>query len=232
MARPDAAAGAALDGNKTILPVYFVYLDFLNPANLAERDPLRATTAGQDVVLAGTGQPDLDGEYWGLASKLIEVSPVRIGQGGSQPVTARLSGLPELDDDLLEGIHNKTVWQGRTARLWQAIRNADRVQQGGIRHYYTGYMVNVVVRGARGSQIIELTIESYLASFSQPSGRTYLDAEEFDPGDMSARAAIAIANGVSGNPLIGNTGTPGVGGGAGGGGDARGVAGRVIRSIL
>lgn len=227
MARPDATAGAALENNQTILPVYFVFMDFLG-------DPLRANTSGQDVTLAGTGQPDLDGDYFGIASKLVQISPVRIGKGGSEPVTARLSGLPELDDDLLEGIHTKAVWQGRTARLWQAIRNADRQQQGGIRHYYTGYMVNVAVRGSRGSQIIEMTIESYLASFSQPSGRTYLDAEEFDPGDMSARAAVAIANGISGNPLLGGTGTPGLGGGGGGGEAerARGFAERTIGSLL
>jgi hypothetical protein len=217
MARPDATAGAALEQNQTILPVYFVFMDFLD-------DPLRANTSGRDVELAGTGQPDLDGDYFGIATNLVSISPVRMGRGGSQPVTARLSGLPDINDELLAGINNKSVWQGRTARLWQAIRNADREQQGAIRHYYTGYMVNVSVRGDRGSQIIEMTIESYLASFSAPSGRSYLDAEEFDPGDMSARASIAIANGVSGNPLISGTGTPGLGGGGGdygGGGGGR-----------
>lgn len=220
MARPDATAGAALDGNKAILPVYFVFMDFVG-------DPLRANTSGRDVTLAGTGQPDLDGQYFGVSPKVVSISPVVIRQGGSQPVTARLSGLPDLDDDLLEGINDRTLWQGRVARLWQAIRNADRVQQGAIRHYYTGYMVAVAVRGQKGSQIIEMTIESYLASFSAPSGRSYLDAEEFDPGDLSARAAVAIANGISGNPLVNNTPTPGgvggVGGGlVGGGGGGRG----------
>lgn len=230
MARPDALAGAALEQNKTILPVYFIYLDFLD-------DELRANTSGRDVTLAGTGQPDLDGDYFGVVSKLVSISPVRIGPGGSQTVNVRLSGLPDLDDDLIEGINTKSVWQGRTARMWQAIRNSDRQQQGGIRHYYTGYMMNVSQRRQKRSTTIELSIESYLASFSQPSGRTYLDAEEFDPGDMSARAAIAIANGVSGNPLISGTTTPGVGGGGGGGGGdegerARGFAERMINSIL
>lgn len=216
MARPDAAAGAALEQNRRISPVYFVLMDFLG-------DPLRANTSGRNVTLAGSGQPDLDGEYFGVPAKLVSISPVRVGPGGSQPVTVRLSGLPDIDDDLLAGINDKSVWRGRVARFWQQIRNADRQQQGGIRHYYTGYMVGVAVRGQRGSQIIEMKVESYIASFSAPSGRTYLDAEEFDPGDMSARAAVAIANGISGNPLV-NT-TPGRGGGSFGGGAGGGGGG-------
>jgi len=225
MARPDATAGAALEQNKTILPVYFVYLDFLD-------DPLRANTSGRDLSLAGTGQPDLDGYYFGVSSDLISISGVRSARGGSQPVTARLSGLPDINDDLLEEINTGAAWQGRTARLWQMIRDANRVQQGGVRHYYTGYMVNVSVKGQRGSQIIELTIESYLAGFSQPSGRTYLDAEDFDPGDMSARAAIAIANGVSGNPLIATTPTPSVKAGASSGGEMSGGGARSARGLM
>lgn len=223
MARPDATAGAALEQNKPILPVYFVFLDF-------DDEPLRVNTSGRDIPLAGTGQPDLDGDYMGVSGKFLSISPVRMAGGGSKPVTATLSGLRGVDDDLLEAINTRSLWQSRTARLWQMIRDGDRVQQGAIRHYYTGYMMSVSVKGGGGNQSIEMTIESYLASFSAPSGRTYLDAEEFDPGDMSARAAVAIANGISGNPLINNTGTPGIGasgdyGGAGGiGGMLREVA--------
>jgi hypothetical protein len=38
-------------------------------------------------------------------------------------------------------------------------------------------------------------IESYLAALTSASNRTYLDQERYDAGDLSARAAIAIANG-------------------------------------
>lgn len=224
MARPDATAGAALENNQHINPVYFIFMDF-------DGDPLRANTSGRDITLAGTGQPDLDGEYFGVSGKVVSVSPVQMSSGGSKPVTVRLSGLPDIDDDLLDGIHDRSVWQSRTARLWQLIRDVDRVQQGGIRHYHTGYMMNVVIRGAKGSQIIDMVVESYLASFSTPSGRTYLDAEEFDPGDMSARAAIAIANGVSGNPLVDSTPSPNTGGGGGGGGGATRNFGDMLRSV-
>ena len=71
------------------------------------------------------------------------------------------------------------------------------------------------------SQTINLTIESYLAAFGRASGRTYMDQELYDPGDLSARAVIAIANGNSGNSLVSNTRTgtgSGGGGGYGGGG--------------
>jgi hypothetical protein len=223
MARPDATAGAALEQNKTILPVYYVFMDFVD-------DELRANTSGRDVTLLGTGQPDLDGEYFGIATNLVSISPVRMADGGSQPVVVRLSGLRDLNDDLLEAISTRSRWQGRTARLWQTIRDETRAQQGGIRHYYTGYMMSVALRGSRESQTVEMTIESYLASFSAPSGQTYLNAEDFDPGDMSARATIAITNGISGNPLLAGTGTPGLGGGeidAGGAGGRRGGRGLV-----
>lgn len=209
MARPDSTAGAALEDNQPFRPVFFFFMDF-------NGDPLRANTSGEDITLASTGQPDLDGAYFGVNSDLVYVSPVRMSTGGSQPVTARLSGLRDLNDDLLEAINTRSTWQGRTARLWQAIRNTDRTQQGGIRHYYTGYMMNVALKGSREAQTIEMTIESYLASFSTPSGQTYLNAADFDPGDLSAKAAIAIANGISGNPLVNSTSTPGVIGGGGG----------------
>ena len=94
----------------------------------------------------------------------------------------------------------------------------DPSQRGAIQHYYTGYMVALKIGGSPASQTIEVSIETYLAAFAQASNRSYLDQELFDPGDLSARAAVAIANGVSGNPLVSNTPTPGNGAGAGGGG--------------
>ena len=205
MSRPDATASAALD-QQHIRPAFFCYLDIVG-------DPLRATTAGQSVKIVGSGDPDLDDhEFTALDPTIVDIGPVRSRDGGSDSVTAKLSGIVSLDADLLNLVGDRANWQGRTARLWRMIRNAAGEQQGVLQHYYTGWMTGLSIEGdpTRG-QTINLTIQSYLAAYSQASNRTYMDQEVFDPGDLSARAAIAIANGNSGSPLTGNT--PMVGGG-------------------
>jgi len=206
--RMDATAAGALDA-PVIRPVFFAYLDIVG-------DPLRANTAGKSISFTGTGDADLDGHtYEGVDPTVVDIGPVRMKDGGSDAVRAKLSGLISLDEDLLNLIGNRSNWQGRVARLWRMIRDVDGVQRGAIQHYYTGYMVSLDIGGTPESQRIEVTIESYLAAFSQASNRSYLDQETYDPGDLSARASIAIANGTSGNPLVNNTPI----GGGGGGGD-------------
>lgn len=198
MSRPDAAAAAALNAS-VIRPVFFCYLDVLG-------DPLRATTAGKSLSFIGTGDADLDGfTYDGIDPTFVDIGPVRNKDGGSDSVTAKLSGLVTLDADLLNTIGNRANWQGRTARLWRMIRDELGNQQGAIQHYYTGWMTSLNVTGTPGNQTIDLTIESYLAAYTQASNRSYLDQQSFDPGDESARATIAIANGNSGNPATNNT---------------------------
>lgn len=210
MSRPDAAASAALDA-PVIRPVFFCYLDIVG-------DPLRACTAGRSYSFSGTGDPDLDGfSFDGVDPTVVDIGPVRNKDGGADSVTAKLSGIVTLDADLLNIVGNKANWQGRTARLWRMIRDENGDQRGAVQHYYTGWMTSLAIGGSPESQTINLTIESYLAAFSKASGRTYLDQETFDPGDLSARAAIAVANGMSGSPLVSNTPTqtpyPGGGGG-------------------
>lgn len=203
MSRPDAAAAAAID-RQVIRPVFFCYLDIVG-------DQLRACTAGRSLQLAGTGDADLDGfVYGGIDPTVVDIGPVRAKDGGSDAVTAKLSGLLTLDTELLQLIANPANWQGRTARLWRMIRDEDGVQRGSIQHYYTGWMTALAITGdptpGGPGQTLNLTIESYLAAYSEASNRTYQDQELYDPGDLSARAAIAIANGNSGSPLVANTG--------------------------
>lgn len=199
MSRPDATASAALDG-QVIRPVFFCYLDVLG-------DPLRANTSGQAIVINGTGDSDLDGfTFDGLDPTFVDIGSVRQKDGGSDTVAAKLSGLLNLDTQLLNVIGNKANWQGRIGRLWRTIRSADGTQQGGFQHYYTGWMTALSIGGSPESQTIQLTIESYLAAYTSASNRSYLDQGTFDPGDQSALAAVAIANGTSGSPLTSNTG--------------------------
>lgn len=202
MSLPDPTAAAAL-GDAVIKPVFFAWLDI-------DGDPVWANSAGKNITPTGTGDPDLDDiEYLGISHQFADVSAVRVSRGGSQSVTARLSGLQAVDGDLLAAIGDKTKWQGRVARLWRVIRDAANVQQGGFQPYYTGYMTALNIGGDDGDQFISVTVETYLAAFSAASNRTYLEQERYDAGDLSARAAIAIANGVSGTPQINNVGGPG-----------------------
>lgn len=201
MSLPDAAAAAALDKD-VVKPVWFVFCDFVG-------DPLRANSSGQNLSVEGSGLPDFDGTYLGVDHRFVSISPVKVTPGGNDTVTARLSGIRGLDDDDRAMLANPGNWQGRVVRMWRMIRNAANVQQGGIQHYYTGYMMGLTHVGNAAGLTIELTIESYLAAFSQASHRTYLDQELFDEGDLSGRAALAIANGNTSSPLIGGAGGTG-----------------------
>lgn len=197
------AASTALDAT-VVRPVFLAYLDFVG-------DPVRVNSSGANITPSGTGDAELDGLLFdGVSGDFVDVSEVTQSQGGSDTVTAQISGLPSIDADTLTLIGNPANWQGRVARLWKIVRNEGGVQQGAIAPYYTGYMVAVDIAASPDSQTIRVTIESYLsAPISQASNRSYLDQEFFDSGDKSAQAAIAIANGNSGNPLTNNTATPG-----------------------
>lgn len=191
MSLPDPIASAALDA-QVIKPVFFAYLDF-------NGDPIRANSSGADVIVTGTGDPDLDCHtFIGVRPDLVSVSSVSVREGGSDSVTAEISGLPGVDDETLALISDRANYQGRPARLWRVIRDARNVQKGAFQPYYTGYMVALDVGGSASMQKISVTIETYLAAFSRASNRTYLDQERYDPGDLSARAALGIANGTTG----------------------------------
>jgi hypothetical protein len=207
MSRPDATASAALSA-QIIKPIFFGFLDFVN-------EPIRANTSGADVTVTGSGMVDLDGAYIGINGDFVEVGEIKHSEGGNDSVDITLSALIDLDADMLNEIGNTANWQGRTVRLWRVIRNADNVQQGGFQHYYTGYMTGLDVNAAPQNQVMTITVEGYLAAHSPASNRTMLDQELYDPGDLSARATIGIGNGISGNPMISNTG---LGSGAYGGG--------------
>lgn len=214
MSLPDATHAAALSA-PVIKPVWFAWLDIVG-------DPVRANTSGRNITPTGTGDADLDGfEFTGITARLVSISPVRVREGGSETVTAELSGIQGLDADDLALLADPTAWRGRDARLWRIIRNASNVQQGGFHPYYTGKMVALTHSGSSDGQTISVTIESYLAVFSAPSNRSYLDQSRFDPGDESARASIAIANGNYTGAVTQSRG--GAGGGFGGGGGGGGL---------
>ena len=210
MSIPDATAIAALD-DPIIKPVFFVFLDI-------DGGQVRCNTSGANITPTGTGYTEMDTyEFTGIAGDFVTISSVRYSSGGSQSVEATLSGITGVDDASLALLADPTNWRGRDARLWRIIRNAANVQQGGYHSYYTGKMVSLNHSGSPdGTQTIKVTIESYLSVFSEASNRTYMDQERFDAGDLSAQAAIAIANGnfTGGTSVPENyTDNGGVGGG-------------------
>lgn len=203
MSLPDTTHAAALDA-EVINPVFFAWLDI-------DGDPVRANTSGADITPTGTGDDDLDDfEFIGINAAFVDVSPVSVKAGGTDAVVARLSGIVGLDQDIIDLLDDPDNWRGREARLWKIIRNSSNVQQGGFHAYYTGRMVSLQHSGSSGEQTIAVTIESYLAAFSEASNRSYLDQARYDAGDLSAAASIAIANGNY-------TGAPTSSGGFGGG---------------
>ena len=186
--RPDTAAAAALAAHVR-RPVNIAFLDLAG-------EPIRVTDAPYSMTFTGTGDEDLDGHtFTALDPSVVSVGKVRAKEGGADTVTLTLSGLAGIDDEVMTQIGDKAAWAGRDARLWKAMLDPVTFGRiGAIWCYHTGYMSVPKITGDRSSQVIALDVESYLGFFAQASQRTYLDQASFDPGDLSAELAIAIAN--------------------------------------
>lgn len=204
---PATGTAATALGASLLHPCYVGWLDFLG-------DPVRVTTAPYSVTFAGTGDADLDGKTFdAITPELVGVSEVHHQDQGSDTVTATLGGLIGPNTDLLNIIGDRSKWQGRNARLWLMLYDTAFARIGNVWPYYTGILLDAGIKGSIEAQTIEVQIESYLASFDEPSNRTYLDQKSYDAGDLSAEAAIAIANGTTGSALMGTGGgMPGIGG--------------------
>ncbi|MBM6576339.1 hypothetical protein KCP91_08135 [Microvirga sp. SRT01] len=189
--RPDSAAQAALAADVR-RPVTFAYLDL-------KGEPIRVTDAPYSFTFSGTGDEDLDGfTFDAVDPRVVSVGPVKAKEGGTDTLTLQLSGLAGVDDELMTQIGDRSNWAGRDCRLWRAMLDPQNLTRiGAIWSYYTGYMSVPKITGDRTGQVINLSVESYLAFFGQASNRTYLDQQGYDPGDTSAALAIAIANGAS-----------------------------------
>lgn len=191
LTRPDQAAQDALAADVR-RPVTFCFLDLAD-------GPVRVTNAPYNFTFSGTGDEDLDGfTFQAVDPRMVSVGSVKAAEGGSDTLLLTLSGLAGVDDELMTQLGDRKSYVGRDCRMWRAMLHPeDLTRIGGLWSYYTGYMSVPRVVGDRTSQTIQLSVESYLAFFGQPSNRTYMDQESFDPGDRSAELAIAIANGAS-----------------------------------
>jgi len=198
----DATTQAALEATGVNCRV-LIYADFVG-------DVLRGTSGLYDKVISGSGDSELDGTYEGFSHDLINVSPVKHNESGSDTVTISMSGLVVNNADFLAIIGDKSKWQGRTARLWFYCVDQNENQIGSIIPYYTGYMNEVGISGNSESQAVSLTIENYLASIAGAQNKTYLIQNIFDAGDLSGEASVSAANGMA------EAGSYGYGGGGAG----------------
>lgn len=188
MSLPDVIASAQL-ATSSFGVAWLAYMDF-------DGDPLRATTAKMSLAMSGTGDPDLDGfTFIAVEPTIVDISNVQNKEGGAETLTMSLSGIVGPDTDLLNILGDRTLWQGRTARLWAIIYDEDGTQQGAVWPVYTGRMSSMQIEGQPSSQKVTVDVESYLAYLKQPSGRTYLDQSSFDPSDNTASLKIVAANG-------------------------------------
>jgi hypothetical protein len=197
----DATTQAALEATVVNWRV-LIYADFVG-------DVLRGTSGLYNKTISGSGDAELDGTYEGFNHDLINVSPVKHNESGSDTVSISMSGLVVNNADFLAIIGDKSKWQGRIARLWFYCVDQNESQVGSIIPYYTGYMNEVSINGSAESQTVTLTIENYLTSIAGAQNKTYLIQNIFDAGDLSAETSIAAANGMA------EAGNYGYGGGGG-----------------
>lgn len=200
----DATTQAALEATVVNWRV-LIYADFVG-------DVLRGTTGLYDKAVSGSGDSELDGIYESFDHNLINVSPVKHNETGSDTVAISMSGLIVNNAAFLAIIGDKSKWHGRIARLWFYCVNENEGQVGSIIPYYTGYMNEVGISGNSESQTVTLTIENYLTSIAGAQNKTYLIQNIYDVGDLSGEAAVSAANGMA------EAGNYGYGGGGGGGG--------------
>lgn len=190
MTLPDSTAGAQLASGAFAFAL-LAWLDFVG-------DPVRVTTAGVSLAMAGTGDDELDGyTFDAVDPSLVGLGDLRNGEGGSETVSVTLSGIVGPDSDLLNVLGDEILWRTRTIRLWAIVYDESGVQQGACWPLYTGRMSAMQIVGSPTEQTVKLDCESYLAALKKASGRTYLDQALFDPADNTAALKIGIANGAT-----------------------------------
>lgn len=185
----DTAARGALE-SPVLSSALVVYLDILG-------EPVRFTTFRQDTLFSATGDADLDGHtYIAMSARALDISDIRNGTDGSGTRTVDISGIMPIDQVILNTLGNPANWRGRIARTWFQLYSPGNAPVGAIVPDYTGYMSALSIIPGPDVQVIRISLENYLAAFNEPSKRSYLDQQRFDPGDVSAGATIASANGA------------------------------------
>ena len=197
----DDAHSAALD-LPVIRPIRCALVDFVD-------DPMRLTDSPYPLSFSDTDDEDLDGfTFSPINNDPINVSDVTQNERGADTVTITLSGIIGLDSDTMNIIGDQSLWRGRVLRLWRLVFNESLQMIGYPDPYFTGYLSMPSFLFAADGSTISVTAISYTASLVGASNRTYLSQAEYDVGDLSAEASIAIANGIEGSALMPAMPTP------------------------
>lgn len=157
-------------------------------------DSLRATDAPYSLNFSGSSDSDLNGNFFAIDHQMVNLSPISHTSENSNTLTVTLSGLINIDSDLMTLLGDRDNWVGRKAVVWYMLMDPDGNQVGTPWRHYTGKMINVKYLGGKDSSSIQVQVENYLAVLSEASRRSYLSQQEFDSGDLSAAASIASAN--------------------------------------
>ena len=184
---------AALEA-EIVRPVWLAFVDL-------DGDPIRVSTAGYDVTFADTGDAELDGfTFSAIDPSVLDVSEVSHREGGSENVTVTLSGILDLDQDILDAIGDRTKYQGRICRLWVGARDTDGNFIGLVLPYYTGWMMAPELVPGPAQQIIRMTVMGYQSMDQDAANRTWLDQKLYDADDTSPESMLASVNGARGGP--------------------------------
>src|SRR5690606_36861074 len=131
---PDEDFAAAL-AEEVVGPAWFIFVDL-------DGDPIRVTTSGYEVTFTDTGDAELDGQVFSpIDPSVVDVSEVVQREGGSEPVTVTLSGMLDVDQDVLDVMGDPAKYQGRVCRPWVGARDATGAFAGLAVPYYTGWMM-------------------------------------------------------------------------------------------
>jgi hypothetical protein len=157
--------------------------------------PLAGALAAQpiSVPLALPDAGDAAGQQFvPLNTDLLQISPVGTGSGGTESFVFSMMADPA-NPEMIDAVNDPAIYAGRDITLWLCTIDAAGTATG-IEAIFAGAMNQPSEQIGAEGWTLTMICESYLALLSGPPSRTYLIQELFDPGDLSARATLAVGS--------------------------------------
>lgn len=173
-----------------VRPVVLGWLDFKD-------DPVRGWTGPGTLVPSGTGDADLDGDTFGSAEGVVEVTSFSQDRGLGAPVTVSFAAGEMADEQIFEQIvGDRRVFQARKARFWLAFLNAaESAILPEVEPLFTGIMVGAETERQTGKPaMIAVTCDQDVQkAFSAPV--RWIDHQTFHPSDTGSSFVNNVARG-------------------------------------